>query len=539
MKHAKRLASVLLAMVMVLAMALPAFAAAGDYTLTIKTVANHTYKIYQLATGDVSADGATLANIKVGANANAEITVKDIEKLAEESDDATIGSKALELINTSSNPIETVVGNGTPMSVNLPGGYYVVVDTYTSSADVADGDSISRTMVSLVKDETITPKTITVTPDKKILEGDGADQEEVEENEASIGDVITYRLRGTLPDMTGYTGFKYVFVDTMSKGLTPNFEEGDEISGKVGDKNAVFVVTEILNGTIRIALKDAYEYRNEKPNTEIYVDISATLNADAVVAGGSNENKVKIDYSNNPSSEYDGEPDFGNDDPKGTTPEENVKTYTTELEIKKVDGSDNSKLTGAEFKLESTNSANVGYVTGTKYVEDVNGDWYKLVDGAYTQTPYTTENASKYESDTRYSLQTVDKTTYTGEQTSAQAFVDENGVVKFTGLGVGDYTLTEVTTPDGFNTMAPISFSVGWTKESGFTVTMGEGTPEGFEITVTSADNKGATLGTTVPNNKGTELPSTGGIGTTIFYIVGGVLIVGAAILLIAKKRAR
>ena len=137
------------------------------------------------------------------------------------------------------------------------------------------------------------------------------------------------------------------------------------------------------------------------------------------------------------------------------------------------------------------------------------------------------------------------KTTYTEAQTEVQAFVDENGKVVFTGLGVGDYKLTEVTTPNGYNTLAPISFKVEWSKEGGFNVTDVKNADTGVASDITiSVDGKnpdgtglGTILSSIVPNNKGTLLPSTGGIGTTIFYVVGGILVAGAGILLVTKKR--
>ena len=216
-------------------------------------------------------------------------------------------------------------------------------------------------------------------------------------------------------------------------------------------------------------------------------------------------------------------------------------------------------MTGAEFKLESTNNANVGYVTGQEYVPMAeapsgynNGTWYKLVDGAYTTTAPTADTANKYDSvEATYALVTVDKTTYEGAQIKAQAFVDADGQVVFTGLGVGNYKLSEVTVPDGYNKLNDITFTITWSKETGFRVTnVKELDKDGIEvanssITISVADigengeGVGTVISSTIPNNKGTLLPSTGGIGTTIFYVVGGILVIGAGILLITKKRMK
>ena len=541
MKRIKKLASLLLAMVMVLAMTMTAFAANGDYTLTINTVKGHTYKIYQLATGDVSENGQKLSNIAVGENAKADTTIEKITAL-EGMSGADLGDAAEALVDTTGTPVETIVAddNGGAKSVTLAGGYYVIIDTYSngSTTDPTDGsDSRSRTMVTLVKDTTMTPKNTTIKPDKKIID----ENQELDTNEVSIGDVVTYKLSGLVPDMQDFTTFKYVFVDTMSKGLTPTDDivVGAELSGKVGDKDATFRVTGLETNadgatTIRIALLNAISYSGDK-GAVVQVQITATLNEEAVVTPGTNPNTVKIDYSNDSNAEYDGEPDFSTDEPKGETPEVTVQTYTTELTITKVDG-DGNVLTGAKFKLESTDNVSVGYVTGQEYVEAADGTWYKLVDGAYTQTAPTTDTVNKYDSEGKtYKLVDVDKETYEGKAISTEAFVNAEGKVVFTGLGKGHYKLSEVVTPDGYNSISSdIEFEITWTKEGGFAVT---GVTDGYEITVTTTNGLGTVFGTEIENLSGALLPSTGGIGTTIFYVVGGILVIGAGILLVTKKR--
>lgn len=541
MKRIKKLASLLLAMVMVLAMTMTAFAADGDYTLTINTVKGHTYKIYQLATGDVSENGQKLSNIAVGANAKTDTTIEKITALEGKSG-AELGTAAEALVDTTGTPAAEIVAgeNGGAESVTLAGGYYVIIDTYSNgnTTDPADGsDSRSRTMVTLVKDTTMTPKNTTIKPDKKIVD----ENQELDTNEVSIGDVVTYKLSGLVPDMQDFTTFKYVFVDTMSKGLTPTDDivVGAELLGKVGDKDATFRVTGLETNTdgvttIRIALLDAISYSGDK-GAVVQVQITATLNEEAVVTPGTNPNTVKIDYSNDSNAEYNGEPDFGPDEPKGTTPEVTVETYTTELTIKKVDGEGNT-LTGAKFKLESTDSVSVGYVTGQEYVEAADGTWYKLVDGAYTQTAPTADTANKYDSEGKtYKLVDVNKETYEGKAISTEAFVNAEGEVVFTGLGKGHYKLSEVVTPDGYNSIADdIEFDITWTKDGGFAV---ENVTDGYVISVTTNNGLGTVLGAEIENLSGALLPSTGGIGTTIFYVVGGILVIGAGILLVTKKR--
>ena len=114
----------------------------------------------------------------------------------------------------------------------------------------------------------------------------------------------------------------------------------------------------------------------------------------------------------------------------------------------------------------------------------------------------------------------------------------------FTGLDDGDYRLTETATPDGYNSIDPITFTVTaehkveWTTglERTDILTSLSGNVTTGEIKFTASENLG-TLSTDVVNESGLVLPETGGIGTTIFYIVGGLLTVGAVVLLVTKKR--
>lgn len=658
MKRIKKIASLLLAVVMVLGMTMTTFAqeqqeqqnppiSAGQYKLALNASTNHTYKIYQVLTGTVSADGKTLSDMGVGANVKSDYNnvdaiiakLKDTEKSKDDNivflEGAALGDAALELIKadtpyvtyTRPNNEESEADKKLPVLKKefiLPGGYYVITDSFVNAE--GNEDTVSRTMVYLVEDVTVTPKTTSVTPDKKIKEDDtGKDS-----NEASIGDTITYQLSGSIPDMTGYKKFKYVLVDTASKGLIQQVKVGDKKIGGIGTKNdaglvtpdtdspkveyEVTAVTRNADGTttIRLAVKNAIQYADkfqENPLKWFYVEIDAQLTAEAEVVKIPNTNKVKIDFSNNPNEDYDGETDdFGPDEPKGETPDVIVETYTTSLTLTKVDGKDaTKKLQGAVFMLEG-DAVKVGYVTGYEYVlkstvsEYTGDDWYKLKDNTYTKTaPKQDGENSAYESITDiYALVPVAKpnvsfvkkaevTDYTGQTwykvivdgkevytqekpegtaeeyvlinntptgMEAQAVTGEDGQIEFTGLGAGKYTLTEVKAPEGYNKITnKIVFTVTWNKDEGFKVVDLHEVDEKGNIVVdsnnttyvisvapenpddTTNPGKGTTLSSTIVNNNGSQLPSTGGIGTTIFYIVGGILVIGAGILLVAKKR--
>ncbi len=164
----------------------------------------------------------------------------------------------------------------------------------------------------------------------------------------------------------------------------------------------------------------------------------------------------------------------------GTTTSDKVYVYTFDLTVNKVDGNGNA-LSGAAFTL---------------YKKDANGT-YQVV-----------------------------KATTAGDATS----------FTFNDLGEGDYKIEETTTPAGYNTIKPVEFTISATySDDGSSVTKLSGGTLSGDSFASSSDNK--TLAANVINNAGTDLPSTGGIGTTIFYVVGSVMIFGAAVLLITKKR--
>jgi fimbrial isopeptide formation D2 family protein/LPXTG-motif cell wall-anchored protein len=545
MKKIKKLLAFALAMVMCLGMAVTASAAAGEYTLKLNTKNGHTYKVYQLLTGVVSEDGATLSNIQKGSSAKAELNVGDIEnelKVANNNpevykDGIALSKTVAGMINVDA-PVKTIVGDGTQKVETLAGGYYVIMDEYTEGSTEATDPktTLSATMVQIVADVTITPKSADV-PEKP--------GKTVNSSNGSIGDTFTYTLSGTIPQMNNYEAYTYVLVDTLPAALTPGVQVNDTFTSTLtgGPTNpdktqVVFKVTsitpnydevdttKIVSNTIRFEMVDAYEYRN-MAGASYSFNYTAKLNKDAEANTGIT-NTVAVEYPNDP------------DDIsiKGTTASTEATVYTTSLTINKVDGSNNdAALDGAEFELTGVDAKKVGYVTGQEYVpmaqapEGYTGKtWYKLVGGAYTDTPPAVDGSTnnKYVSTTEtYALVEVNKVDYTDEQTTAKAFVDSAGNVTFTGLGAGTYILKEITAPDGYNKIDDITIEITFDETS-----------KTFTAKVAGENGANVSLDAwKIQNFAGSMLPSTGGIGTTIFYVVGGLLVVGAGILLITKKR--
>ena len=520
MRFTKRLASLLLVAVMALALTIPALAA------------SHTYEIYQIFTGDVS--GKTLSNVKWGENGtgtkgksvaddvlNALAAVAngtDAEKLAVIKNYVKLDSTAFRTV-----PKDVTDVNAEISVDEIPAGYYLIKD----KDNTQDGEGGFYTLyVVKVTDGTLTfkPKGDVPTSEKKILEGGT----EVDANSASIGDTVNYQITGTLPNnIDAYQTYYYQFTDTLSKGLT----FGNDVTVTIDSTPVTtgFTVSHTTNETTGVTAI-SITFANLKgisgvtitADTKVVVTYSATLNENAVIAGNGNTNDVKLIYSNDPNHSGAGE-----NNPKGETPKDEVVTYTTELTITKHDG-DGNILPGAEFTL-SGKGVNIVLVTEEVFTEDADGTYYKLKDGKYTKDAPTEATRDKYESTTIKYAKEV-KITPKGNVATKTNVVGtvspETGKLTFTGLGAGDYTLTESKTPAGYNTITPISF----------TITFNTDTKE-FESTAPIHVESDNTLSTTIVNKAGVQLPETGGIGTTIFYTLGAVLVVGAGVLLVTKKR--
>lgn len=591
MKRIKKLASLLLAMIMVLSMGITAFATAptdstadgnttaetGSFTITISdTTPGYVYNAYQIFSGDLNVvDGVkTLSNIEWGSGVDKEkVEAAFPGKTAAEVAAALAGTatenefdtesatdfaaKIADCVSNVSTPSKAVTKGEAVEAYtisNLTAGYYLVLNTTVPATDSA----YTRYMMEVVGDVAAVPKRGIPTPDKKIVEG----TDKVETNEASIGDEVNYEITGTMPsNIADYKTYFYKFTDTLSKGLTYkvdsirvtvngvdvtdyfyknvgtyNEETGTEIVVSIQDVKALSLLIDPAVGAIT---KD----------TTIVLRYTATLNENAVIAGEGNPNDVKLTYSNDPNKSGEGatEPPKENPEepkpthPTGESPKVEVVTYTTELTILKTD-EENNFLPGVEFTLTG-NGVNVVLVTEEKFEIAADGEYWLLKDGTYTKEapqeevrdPESDEVTTPSNEDDYASL--TDKYKKTTEiiakgngktETDVVGTVQEDGTVTFKGLGAGDYTITETKTLPGYNTIDPITFTLTFdaTKSPMFA-------SNNDKVTV-GTDNM---LDTSIVNQKGSLLPSTGGIGTTIFYVVGGILVIGAGILLVAKKR--
>lgn len=591
MKKFRKITALILACVLVVAMAVPAMAA--TVSMEIAAGDKHEYKVYQIYTGDLSED--TLSNIKYG-NSGYGTEGETVPKT--ELDGIT---KADAFARSIADQVTTPVGtlkDGTTSIAGLAPGYYLIVDD-TEKA-LVEGDAYSAYIVEVLKDKTVTPKKDTTTADKKITtdtlgKDDATTTVNGKVDNVSIGDTVNFEITGTVPShATDYNYYFYIIGDTLTDGLT---FDASSVAVKASTKGDLAATTDYVlyqkpdadGKTFQVALTDAKALAGQT----ITVTYSATLNEKAKIGELSNDNTVTIEYSNNPNHDYDGDkdenkpgkPDSESESPLGVTPEVKTTTYTTGIQIQKVD-ENGDVLTGAEFTITGDNEEIV-LVSSEEFTEDANGTYYKLKDnkgyttkepvkadymkeaeagatagyvedaaytgddkvviGDKTYRPYNSEtdtektvyilvkaNADQYDSvDTKYkkTVTFTQKDTNTSGVT-ATAEVGADGVVIFNGLGKGTYTITETKTPSGYNTVDPVSITIDFTAnpEEGsyhWTKTSGEATynPQtgNFEITVV--------------NQKGQELPSTGGRGTTMLYVIGAIIIIGAGVLLISRRR--
>ena len=530
MKKAKKLTGILLLVAMLFMIAAPAMAVQTG-TLTINgTTDGKTYELYKVL--DLTQSGNAYSYTVNEDFAGFSITAMGDKNLVEyigtlESNTEAISELAQALveyaIEEGISPADRVVANGTTATATLEYGYYVM-----NPAGGSEASGNYATMFSLNNlsgNNTVINVKAEYPTVAKAVEGAAA-------NEASIGDEITFTLTSKVPDLTGYKWYKFVAVDTLSAGL----DYGEVTSITVGEtplNASAYTVNESADGkTIRFILHDLV-VAGYTAGDEIVITYTATLNEQASV-GTANDNTAKLEYSNNPSytqknEKGDNDFDTDEDEPRGESAESKTETYTTSLTIHKVDG-DGEPLTGAAFRITGDGVKKV-VTTGDVFVENTAGAYWKLTDGTYTTTDPTTEgiDQSKYaSSEVKYAKTTVTETIDASQNANVEAYVDDNGQLTFAGLGAGTYTISEIVTPDGYNSIADFTVTISFdANEKTFSATSSNG----------SVTDSGNLLSMNVVNQTGSVLPSTGGIGTTIFYAVGGVLVVGAGVLLITRKR--
>ena len=557
----KKLLAVLLTLATVLSMSMAAFATGGSVTLTkVETMipvilsssetgfdaTGHTYAavkimdLYKVVEADgsdakdangkpvyqyklvltpaLAADATAFTNLLAGArfkldSKTGEITKADGTAIASQAGQNENSSDAAKLAALIAQYVVTEKIGGTTVNpdtaTNLASGYWVIYETSNAKndgtvatkpilLDLRPTDASGNT----VTQRAITLKDATVTLDKKVVSG----ETKSDEGTVAIGDTVNYEIDTNFPTYeanaaTTFTGAKFELKDTFSAGLdyvyTDNVTDGVTVKIDGATVTGGYTVT-YSNRVLTITFASATILANQ--GKSVAVTYNATVNGNAVVnKTGGNNNKVELEYSNNPEKATDVK-----------KLEDNVPVYTFAFDLKKLDGADDSQLGGAKFQMK--NGDDVLYFT-------VSGETYTLSDK-------NAEGATNV-------IETV-----SGED------------ITFKGLDAGTYTLTETDAPSGYAKLANvITVQVeAVTEEGALTGAAKVTVTNATAVTDTTGDTEGGdkTTGTTgvsdvnvvVRNFKGISLPETGSVTSIIVMAAGAlVVLVGVAYLLRGRKK--
>lgn len=578
------IAATLMAATMAAPMAMNFSASALNITVNDTDGATHSYKSYQIFSGTYSieydetsnpiAGTDTFSDVEWGTGVNGENILSTLKnntesniiatyfKDAESAADVakvlgtakkTVDEKEVNVFTDKSDEmnafLDIVAANLTTAGgmTDLETGYYLVIDAAApTNPDESNPNSgaKSRYMVELVgKDVEINAKHAAPKVDKQVWDNtDGQNVEHWGETaDHNINETFQFKLVATLDaddEYAAYDTYKVSFIDTLAEGVVFESIASVKVNGtdvplynETTAKNGYYTeaAAGFTEGSWNLTIADIKEYDADLTDgSVIEVIYNAHLSEDAMIAEANEEelvygdtskaniNTVKLTYSNNPNWEGRGEkaPDSKDEKPKGPdetpeegdeetgeTPEDTVGVYTYKANGTKIDGETKATLAGAKFKLYDA-------ATGGNEIELYkSGDSYYPVKDAEGKTAEEIETAA-------------------------------DGIILIKGLDAGTYYLEETTAPTGYNKITErqeikIEVTSHLEKISGENT---EGESNNVSLTF---DEGNSNADFEIINNKGTSLPSTGGIGTTLFYLGGGAMVAVAGVFLITKKRMK
>ena len=496
MKHARKLASLLLALVMVFALATTAFAqevtgTGGNGSITISNAAKgETYTIYKLFDATVSEDGSSIAYTGTIPESLEKYFKADDNGYISATPEATDGANMSEGLKTAlktwtagATATATAKSDGSALTFNgLAYGYYVVT---TSQGDQLISVDSTKPNAAIVDKNSSTPKDLTKTADSK---------------DVSIGDTVTYTVRFKTSNYYGAGKDAKEIVSYTIEDTLPEFLSDVKVTSIIVDNDGndatqddqTPVDAKFVNKKIVIDWYDEdtgkFLYDN---GATIIITYTAVVTDKAAIDGNGNTNKVTVTWTTKDGTEPG---------PGKLEKEETIYTYA--IALKKVNDK-GVALPGAVFEFPF-------------YVKS-NPD----TDGAYI---YAGKNA--------------------GDGLTNRITTPEDGVIVVKGVKSGSYEIKEVTAPAGYNkltgsvTVTAVKTGKTTTNTTVYLDKDGKEVDESAKVieVPVNIDTIAATV-LVVVNKAGTELPSTGGMGTTIFYVLGSVLVLGAVVLLVTKKR--
>ena len=512
-----------------------------SFTGEVKAGVTHNYSAYKIFNGTVDGDNLTnisfakangfdafLAALKadttIGSKFASAGTVAEVANVLSGFSDKSADAKAFaDFVATHATLLAApVTGQG---SLTLDSdGYYVIIETGATSGKDYARTSYILTQYDASKGAEITVKSAAPTVDKQVYDNDdkaatGDNNGWGESADHAINESFQMKLIATIPDdedFAAYKAYKVAFHDTYNKGITFENIASVTVAGKTVADTDYQLASNTTNRTLDITINDivpTVTAAGSKLGTdEIKVEViyNVHLNEDAATVNASasglstsydNVNGVYLEYSNNPNWNGSGTATPGGDESTGETPKDYVWVFTYESNNKKFDDA-NKPLTGAKFQIKNGD-------TVIKLVDKGNGE-YVVANQSLALS--TSEGASPKIVDTMVSTGTDAK-------------------FNIKGLDAGTYTLVETEAPKGYKVAADTVFHIS--------ATHAEQTSNAEKADVTLATGEGNSLNHKIVDSSSSKLPSTGGMGTTLFVLGGGCMAGLAGIYLISKKRAK